>query len=118
MDVLDLEALGQGVQGEDLFLGPGRPSQEGEEVDHRLGQVALSPIAADGGLALPLAHLGAVRIEDQRDVGEDRHLVTQRPEEEHVQRRVGDMVLAADHVRDAHGGVIHDHHEVVEGAAV
>ena len=83
-------------------------------VDDGLRDVALLTIVAHRGLALALAHLGAVRVEDERQVREDRRLGAEGPEEQHVLGRVGEVVLAADDVADAHGHVVDHDHEVVE----
>ena len=72
VDLGDLEPLRQLVQREQLLFRPGRPAEEGEEVDHRLGQVALGAVVADRGLRLALAHLRPIRVKDQRDVPEHR----------------------------------------------
>ena len=44
--------------------------------------------------------------------------LAQRPEQQHVLGRVGEVVLAADDVADAHGDVVDDHGEVVERRTV
>ena len=42
----------------------------------------------------------------------------ERLEEEDVLRRIGEVVLTANHVRDPHICIIHDHGEVVERAPI
>ena len=51
---------------------PGRPAEQREVVDQRLADEALGAVVVDRGLALALAHLRAVGVEDQRQVGERR----------------------------------------------
>ena len=51
-------------------------------------------------------------------MGELRHVGAERPEEQDVLGRVGDVVLAADDVADRHVGVVDDDHEVVERRAI
>ena len=51
-------------------------------------------------------------------MGEARHRVPERPEEEDVLGRVREMVLAADHVGHLHGRIVDDDREVVERRAV
>ena len=51
-------------------------------------------------------------------MGEDRFRVAEGPEEEDVLRRVGEVILAADDVGDAHRRVVDHHGEVVERRAV
>ena len=106
------------VEGEDLLLGARRPAEEGEEVSHRLGQVALLAVGRHGRLALALADLGAVGVEDERNVTEARLPVAQGTDERDVLRGVRQVVLAADHVGDLHGLVVDHHHEVIQGYAI
>ena len=106
------------VQREDVLLRARRPAQEREVVDERLAQEPLGDVVRDRGLALALAHLRAVGVEDERQVGEDRERVAQRLEQQDVLGRVADVVLAADHVADPHRHVVHHHGEVVERVAV
>ena len=109
-----LEAFDDLVERQDLLLGPGRPAEQGEVVDERLADEPLGDVVADRGLALALAHLGPVRVEDERQVGEPRRLVAERPEQQDVLGRVRQVVLAADDVGDLHRGVVDDDREVVQ----
>ena len=116
--VRQVEAGDQLVQREDLLLGARAPAQEGEEVDHRLRQVALLAVGGDRRLRLALAHLRAVGIQDQRDVPEARLAVAERPDQGDVLGRVRDVVLAADDVADLHLLVVDHDHEVVQRRAI
>ena len=118
LDLLDLEPLLELGEREHVLLRAGRPAEEREVVDERLLDEALRDVVGDGGLALALAHLGAVGVEDQRQVAEHRLLEAQRLEQQDVLGRVADVVLAADHVADGHRGVVDHHGEVVERRAV
>ncbi len=118
VDLGQVELLDELVERQDLFLRACRPAEEGQVVHERLGDEALLPVVVDRGLALSLAHLGPVRIEDERQVGEGRQLVTEGPEQEDVLRGVREVVLAADHLGDPHLGVVDDDREVVERGAV
>ena len=51
-------------------------------------------------------------------MGEGRDLVPERPEQQDVLGRVGEVVLAPDDVAHLHRRVVHDHGEVVERRAV
>ena len=51
-------------------------------------------------------------------MGEQRHVVPERPEQQDVLGRVREVVLAADDVADLHRGVVDDDREVVERRAV
>ena len=114
VDVVEVEPAGELVEAEDLLLRARRPPEQGQEVDHRLGQEALGPVVGDRRLALALAHLRAVRVEDEREVGEPGHLVAERLEQQDVLRRVREVVLAPDDVADLHRRVVDDHREVVQ----
>jgi hypothetical protein len=59
-----------------------------------------------------------VRPEHQREVRETRRAEAERAIDQHLPRRVGDVVLAPDHVGDLHQRVVHDDGEVVGGTAV
>ena len=118
LDVLEVEPPGQVVEREDLLFRAGRPAQQRQEVDHRLGDEALAAVVGDRGLALALAHLRPVGVEDERQVAERRDVVAERPEQQDVLRGVRDVVLAADDVADRHVRVVDDDREVVERRAV
>ena len=49
--------------------------------------------------AVALRELGPVRAVDERDMGHGRHVPAERPVELALARGVGEMVVAADHVR-------------------
>ncbi len=76
----------------------GRPAEQGHEVEERLGEEAGLLVLHDAGGAVALAHLGTVGAEDHGDVGELRQRRAQRPVDQDLLRRVGDVVLAADDV--------------------
>ena len=97
---------------------PGRPAEERQVVDQRLADEALGDVVGDRGLALALAHLRPVRVEDERQVGEERDRVAERAEHQDLLRRVREVVLAADDVADLHRGVVDHDREVVERRAV
>ena len=73
VDVVELEALDDLVDRQDLLLGAGRPAEQREVVDQRLADEALGDVVGHRGLALALAHLRPVGIEDERQVGECGH---------------------------------------------
>ena len=114
----DVEALDDLVERQDLLLGAGRPAEQREVVDERLGDEPLVDVGVDRGLALALAHLRAVRVEDERQVREARHVVAERSEQQDVLGRVREVVLAADDVGDLHRRVVDDDREVVQRRAV
>ena len=91
-----------------------RPAEEGEEVEHRLGQVALRLVLEDRRGAVALAQALLVGAEDHRHVREGRHRRAHRGEQQHVLGRVRDVIVAADHVRDRHVDVVADHRQVID----
>ena len=68
--------------------------------------------------AVALAEALAVLAEDERDVGVVGRRRAERPDHHHLLGRVGDVVLAAQHVGDAHVHVVHGGGEVVGRRAV
>ena len=91
-----------------------RPTQQGHVVGQGLGGIAHGLEVADGGHPIALGKLFALLVEDEGGVGEHGHLGAQGRVEQQLLGRIGDVVFAADHMGDGHGGVINDHHEVVE----
>ena len=67
---------------------------------------------------MALRQLLAVRAVEQRQVRVGRRLGAERLQDQDLARRVREVVLAADDVRDAHVAVVHRDREVVERAAV
>ena len=59
-----------------------------------------------------------VRPEHEREVRELRRRGAKRLVDQHLPRRVRDVVLAAHHMRDRHPRVVDDDGEVVGGTAV
>ena len=54
LDLIEPPLLGQLVHGEDFLLGTRSPADQGEEVDDRLGDVALVAELPDRGRAVAL----------------------------------------------------------------
>ncbi len=95
-----------------------RPAQQREVVHERLRQVAeLAEVAHRRG-AVPLAELAALGAEHHGVVGEGGDRRAEGPEQQQLARRVGEVVVAADDVRDAHVAVVDHRGEVVAGGAV
>ena len=67
---------------------------------------------------MPLAQPLLVGPEDQRHVRELRHRRAERLVQQHLLRRVRDVIVAADHVGDRHVDVVDDDREVVGRVAV
>ena len=103
----EIELGDQLVAIEDLAAVFGRPAEQREVVDDRVGEEALLLVLLDRDRAVPLRELGAAGADDQRQVRVHGLLVDaeRAPQRQHAVRRV-DQVLAAQHVRDAHVDVV------------
>mmetsp|Transcript_7884 Transcript_7884/g.19695 ORF Transcript_7884/g.19695 Transcript_7884/m.19695 type:complete len:603 (-) Transcript_7884:9-1817(-) len=117
-DALQAELGRQLVLGKDLLLGAVVPAQQRQVVDHGGRQEALGLELAHAGGAVALGQLGLVGRQDERHVREDGAREAQRVVDEHLAQRVGQVLLRADDVRDAHEAVVHRDAEVVHGVAV
>ena len=110
----DLELRDDVGDGQDLAPVRGRPAEQAEVVAHGLGEVAALLVFLDEGAPVALGHLArTVGLEDERDVGVLRRLDAEGLEELEVLRGIGEVVLAADHVRDLHLDVV-DHVDEME----
>ena len=67
---------------------------------------------------MPLGQRRVIRTEHQRQVREARRREAERAIEQHLPRRVRDVILAADHMRHLHQRIVDDDGEVVGGTAV
>ena len=103
---------------QDLAVAAGRPAEQGQEVDQRLGEDARVPPLLDGRRSVSLGELLLVRAQDHAEVGELRYRRAEGSEQRHVLGRVGEVVVAPDHVRDAHVRVVDADAEVVERVPV
>ena len=106
------------VAREDLAVLAGRPAEEREEVEERLGDDAHLAVLLGRGRAGALREPLLVAAEDQRQMRERRHRGAERAEEQHVLRRVREMVVAARDVRDGHVDVVDGDGEVIGRIAV
>ena len=91
------------------------PAQQGHVVGEGFRGVALVAEVIDRGHPITLGELFALLVEDQGGVGEFGGRRTKGGIEQQLLGGIGDVIFAADHMADGHGGVVHDHHEVVEG---
>ena len=112
-DVLERERGNQLVARHQLAIAAGRPAKQGEEIDHRLRHVPHRLVFGHRGRAMPLAQALLVRPEDERNVGERRDRLSERLIQENLLRRVRDVIVAANHVRDAHVDVVGHDREVI-----
>jgi hypothetical protein len=85
----------------------------------RLRQESAPLVLLDQRALVALRHLArAILFQDERNVRVGRHRRAEGLEQLHVLARVGKVILAADHVRDLHGDVVDDVHEVEHRVAV
>ena len=83
---LKAEGLHELLAREELLLTAIVPAQKGQEVDHRVGQVALLLKIAHGRRAVALGQLGVVGRQQQGDVAEQGHLKAQGGVDQHLRR--------------------------------
>ena len=117
VDVVDVEQLRHLLDRENLLVAV-RPAEPSEVVEQPLGQEAVVAVLQHAHRAVALRQLGAVGAEDHRHVRVGRRLDAERAQHLDLARRVVDVVVAADHVRDAHVVVVHHDAEIVGRRAV
>ena len=96
----------------------GRPAEQAEIIDDGFGQKSFVEIAGERRAGVALAHLGAVAVQDERDVRVMRRLDAEGVEERDVLGGVAQMIFAADDVRDVHLQIVNDVDEMEHGLAV
>ncbi len=94
------------------------PAEARQIVSQARGQIAHGAVGLDRGRAVALRQLGAVGSVDQRHVGEHRQLPAHGLVDLHLAGGIGEVIDAADHVRDAHVVVVDDDGVVVDRRAV
>ena len=116
-DRVEVEPRDELLAREDLVVAV-RPAEPREEVDDRLGQVAQLLVLHHAHRAVPLRELLPVLAQHGRHVRVHGRLRAERADDVDLPRRVVDVVVAADHVRDPHVEVVDDDAEVVGRRAV
>ncbi len=94
------------------------PTQAHEVVPQRFRQESHGAVGLDAERAMAFRQLRAVGPVDERDVRHHRHLPAHRRVDLRLARGVGEMVVAADDVGDAHVVVVDDHRQHVGRRAV
>ena len=135
---LQVEQLDHLVQAHHLLVVAGIPTEQGQEIHHGLGQIALLAIAGaylaalgivpfEGKhgeaefVAVALAQLAVAHgLQQQGQVGEAGHRVgpTESTVEQHVKGCAGQPLLSADDVGHLHQMVVNDVGQVVGGQLV
>ena len=99
-DAFEGEALDQLLAAHYLGVVVVAPAEQREEVDEGLGDVTVGAEVLDSDCAVALRELAPVGPVQQWHVRVDRQLRAQRLQDLELLRRVRDVVLSADHVRD------------------
>ena len=115
--VLDLEQRHEFLARKD-FLITVRPAQPRQIVQHCVRQETIIAILHHPDRAMPLGQLAAVGAEDHRQVRERRHRRAERFVDIDLARRVVDVVVATNHLGDAHVDIVDHHCEIVGREAV
>jgi hypothetical protein len=106
------------LPGQDFAIVTRAPAEQSQIVVERLGEVSLGAEFLDRGGPETLGQPLLVGAQDERQVPEDGHRPPQRLEERNVLRGVRQVILAAQHVGDAHVDVVADHRHVVGRGSV
>ena len=115
---LQREGLHQLGEREELAVVAGVPADQGDVVEQRLLEVTLFDEVAVVGVAVALGELAVLVLHDRGQVDVDRLLPAKGLVEQVVLGRGGEVLVAAQHVGDAHGVVVDDVGEVIGGHAV
>ena len=119
--VLDREAARQFVDRQQLLVAigaAGRPADERQVVHQRFRQIAPAAELGHRRRAVPLRQGRVVGPHDEREVREPGRLAPQRLVQQQLPRRIRDVILAPDDVRNLHQHVVDHDGEVVGGVPV
>ena len=94
------------------------PAQPEQIVAHRFGQEPLAPVLLQADRAVALGELLAVGAVNERDMGKLRHRPAEGLIELVLAKRIGEVIIAADDMRDRHVVVIDDTSQHVGRRAV
>lgn len=109
-DAGQIEALNDLLEGDDLAVIFRGPAEEAEVIHHGFRQEETVHVGVHGSADIALAHLGAIRVQDERDVRVFRSFCTEGAEEGDVLGGVAEVIFTTDDVRDVHQQVIDDVH--------
>ena len=123
VDAGDVEGRDHLLEGEHVAVLRDRPTEQGQVVQQSLGQEAVVAVGEEVRLGIALGellvalphHVG--QVPEARCRAGDAHL-DERVVEGHLARGAGEEVLAAQHVRDLHQGVVDGVDQRVERVAV
>ena len=117
-DAVEVKVLDERLAVDDLGVVVEGPTEQGEEVDDGVREVALIAVLEGGVGAVALRELGAVRPEDAGKMREGGRLPTKRLIDEDVPRRAGEPFVAAQDVGDLHEVIVDQRGEMVRRVAV
>ena len=101
------EASDQLLRGENFRIVLGRPAQQGQKVHDAFRQKAFFRVGSQGGAHVALGHFGAVLVQNQRHVGENRGSDAEGLKQLDVLGRVHDVVFPANDVGHLHLNIVH-----------
>ena len=116
-DGVEVEPLDGLLRRENLVVAMA-PAEPREIIAHRGRQIAHGAVSLDAERAVPLGKLGAVRPVDQRDMREGGNVPAHGVVDLRLPRGIGEVVVAADDVGDAHVMIVHHHREHIGRRAV
>ena len=96
----------------------GRPAKQAKIIPHRLMQVALLLVIGNGGTDITLAHLGTVRIQDERDMCVMGSLCAEGLNQRQMLVRIGKVIFTADDMGHVHLDIIHHVDQMENGRAI
>ena len=94
------------------------PTEQAKIIPHRFGRITLLDVSGDARAFIALAHLRAVPVQDQRNVGKVRRRGAERTIKLDVLRCIGKMIFAADNMGNFHLDVVDHVHEMENPRAV
>ncbi len=116
--ILEREEVDELLLAENFVIALAAPTEQGYEVNDGIGQEPFLRVIAELSTNVALAHLGAVRVLDEGDVGVHGRLHAKGVEKLQVLEGVHDVILAADDVRNLHLDVVHHVDKVEDVGAV
>ena len=101
-----------------LAIIPRRPSEKGQEVEEGIGQVAHFGISHDRSCAMAFRKALLIGSQDERQMSKLGEGSAGRLVQENLFWRIGDVVCAADHMRNPHIQVVGHNSQVIRGNSV
>mmetsp|Transcript_11088 Transcript_11088/g.18988 ORF Transcript_11088/g.18988 Transcript_11088/m.18988 type:complete len:246 (+) Transcript_11088:557-1294(+) len=96
-----------------LLVGTLTPSQQGQVVDHGIGQEPLLSELVDRSSTVALGQLAAIFTQDKRAVSKLWNPESQRSLNQDLSHRIGQVLFGANDHSHAHERIIHGHTKVI-----